>query len=146
MRLVTRRQDHADRRPGQPAAGEHQRIERRRIEPVHIVDAHQHRPFGRREQQHAQRRRAHQETVALDRRDQAQCPAKRVVLRARQLGDQTQQRAQHLQRPGKRDLRLTRDAGRPQHHELIRARRDKVQQRRLARARHAAQQHRAAVA
>ena len=49
-RLVTRGQDHPDRRAGEPATREQQRVERRRVQPMHVVDAREHRPLGRREQ------------------------------------------------------------------------------------------------
>ena len=46
--LVTRGQDHPDRRAGEPATREQQRVERRRVQPVRVVDAHEHRPLSRR--------------------------------------------------------------------------------------------------
>ena len=54
--------------------------------------------------------------------------------------------AQHLEHPGERDLRLAGDAARAQHREVLGAPGGEVQQRRLARARHAAQQHCVAIA
>ena len=117
--LVTCGQDHRDRRAGEPAAREQQRVKRRRVEPMHVVDAREHRPLGRREQQQAENGRPHEEALALDGRQQAERPAQRRALRARQLAKAIQHRAQQLEHPGEGDLGLARDAAGPQHREAF---------------------------
>ena len=147
QRLVTRGQDHRDRRAGEPAAREQQRVKRRRVEPMHVVDAREHRPLGRREQQQAESGRSHEEAVALD-----GAPAGRAPRPAPsrcgpgQLAKAIQHRAQQLEHPGEGDLGLARDAARAQHREAFGALRGEVQQRRLARARDAPQHQRATAA
>ena len=66
---------------------------------MRVVDAREHGPLGRREQQQAENRRPHQEALALDGRQQAERPAQRRALRARQLGEAIQHRAQKFEHP-----------------------------------------------
>ena len=87
VRLVARRQDHPDRRARRVVAREHQRVKRRRVQPVSVVDARQHRPLGR---------RGEEVTPALPRPGgngharpprQAQRAGEHVALRKRQPGE-----------------------------------------------------------
>ena len=146
MWLVTRRQDHARGRARESATREQQRLERGRVQPVSVVDAHEHRPVSRPGEQERQRCCAREKAVTLSRRREAQRAGEHVALRKRQLGQPVQQRTQHLQQTGEGDLGLARDPGRPQDDEVRGRVHRVVEQRGLSDTRHASEQHRRAAA
>ena len=128
----------------QPAGDEHERLGRRAVEPVRVVDDAQQRLRigGRREQ--AQDRHRDEEAVLHALGRQPERAPQRGGLHVGQLVGDVEHRPQQLVQPGERQLGLGLDAGAGEHPHPVGARQRVLQQRRLADSRLAAQHEGAA--
>ena len=126
------REEHPHRLVADTSRGESHRLGRRGVQPVHVVDDRQHRPFLRRTGEQAQRRGVDREPVAAGRRPERHRPGESRRLWRRKLRQMDEQRAQQLEQAGEGDLRLRRHAPRGEHRHIRRLRRRVTEQDALA--------------
>ena len=94
---------------------EQQRLGARSVEPVGVVDEHEHGLVLRVRREEAQRRRADREAVLRVGRPQRERAAERVGLRLAGSVERAERRPQQLEQPAERHVRLGLDAARLQH-------------------------------
>ncbi len=140
---VAHGEQHGDPVRQQPTERKEERIGRRTVEPLRIVDHYEARAlFGIRREQ-AERRSADDEPIAWHRRPEGKRPAQRRGLQRRYLLEARQCGSDELEQPGEGDLGLELDATRGEDGHACPLRRV-LQQRGLADARLASnEQHRA---
>ena len=141
---VARREQHHDPLGVEPTSDEHQRVGRRGIQPLSIVDEAQHRTRLRQLGQQRQARDRDQEAILPRPLPQPERSLQRCGLRLREPLEQVQRRSHELMQPGERQLGLRLDPARRQHLHVARPLPRILQQRRLAHARLAPQDQRAA--
>ena len=105
-------EDQPDRLRAQPARHERERLRRRRVEPLRVVDDADQRPLLRRVGQQAQDRQPDEEPVRRVAVAQAERRAERIALRAGQALEPVHERRAQLLQPGERELHLRLDARR----------------------------------
>ena len=123
---------------GQPARGEQQRVRRRAVDPLRVVDEHEQRRILAGGRQQRQRRGADQKAVPGRTRTDAERRFKRLSLALRKRGDVIEQWPADVEKRGKLELCLGLEPDRA-HHRALRLRGRMVQQRGLANARLAEQ-------
>ena len=129
---VARPDEHRDRIGLQSPRDEHERLGRRAVEPVRVVDDAQQRlrVGGRREQ--AQDRHRDEEAVLDALVRQPEGAPQRGALHVGQLAGAVEERPQQLMQPGEGQLGLGLDAGAGEHPHAVRPRQRVLQQRGLA--------------
>jgi hypothetical protein len=131
--VVVASREHDRHRLGeQPPRHEQQRIPRGSIQPLQVVDQAQHRSRLAQLGQQRQRSERHHERIELVALLLAERHPQRPPLRGRQRTQTVQRRTQQSVQRREREGGLRLQTGRPQHPEAAIARRDVVQQRRLA--------------
>ncbi len=138
-------QDHRDGIGQQPAGGEHDRARGRPVEPLDVVDHHQHRRRLGEHVEQPERRRAHQIALGTGGLGQPERAAEGSRLRARQAVECAEHGTQQLVQAAEGDLDLGLDAARPQHDGIAGGRHRVIEQRALADARFAANHERRAL-
>ena len=114
-RLVADGQQDDDGVGGEPTGGEAQRLRRRRVQQVGVVDEHGDRPVLGRPAQQAEHGRADREPLAAGPGRQGEGRAERLGLRRGDRVQVVQDRAQELQQAAERHLLLGVDPGGAQH-------------------------------
>ena len=129
---LAHREDQPDRLRAQPARHERERLRRRRVEPLRVVDdAHQRSLLGRVGQQ-AQDRQPDQEAIRSVARAQAERRAERILLRTGKALEAIHERRTQLLQHREGELHLRLHARRPDDLAPRRALHQMVQQRALA--------------
>ena len=108
-------QDQAQRFREQPARDERQRLQRRAIEPLGVVDDTHQRAFAGHVGEQAQDRQPDEEAIGWRARHQPERRAQRVPLRPRQPLETIEHRRAQLVQAGERELHLGVDPGGPGH-------------------------------
>ena len=142
---LARREHERDAAGLQAPPGEDDRVGRRAIEPLGVVDDAEHAAVLRREAEQPVGRERDQEAILHAPGSQAERTRERVRVRLGQPVEQAEHRMQQRVQPGVRQLALGLDAGRAQHPALAGVRDRLLEQRGLADARLAAHDDRAAV-
>ncbi len=137
---------HRDPLGAEPARGEHQRLRRRRVQPVDIVDQADDGQLGRCRREQAERGSPDRQPVGRRAGRHRQRVLQRLTLGLGQVGGQRQHRPEQLveRREGERVLGL--HTAHPQHGRPVRVAGDAVEQGRLAHPGLAADEQRAAAA
>ena len=141
---LAHREHQPDRLRPQTARHERQRLRRRAVEPLRIVDDADQRPLLRRVRQQAQDRQADEEAIRGVALAQTERGAERLALRAGEAVQAIDERRAELMQPRERELHLGLDARRPGDAAPRRAPHQILQQGALAHAGLAAQHQRAA--
>jgi hypothetical protein len=128
------------------AAGrEQQRLQRRRVEPMRVVDQDEQRPLGSHPGQQRRCCGTDDEAIALNRRHQRERAREGVALRLWQLAKLREYRAEQLECRSESDIGLPRHSLGPQHAHVAGGRCGELQQRGLPDARVASEDERAAI-
>ena len=141
---VARPDEHRDRIGLQPPRDEHERLGRRAVEPVRVVDDAQQRLRVRGRCEQAQDRHRDEEAVLHALVRQPEGASQRGALHVGQLAGAVDDRPQQLVQPGERQLGLGLHAGAGEHPHAVRLLQGVLQQRGLADPGVAAQDERAA--
>ena len=112
--LRPRGEQHRDPLAPQPPRGEQDRLGRRRVEPVQVVDGHEQGGVGGGQAQDPQGRGRHAEPIGGRRGRQREGALERLRLRPGQPGDEVGQGPHQLEQAAERELRLALDPPRPQ--------------------------------
>jgi hypothetical protein len=131
---LARREQHHNPLGIEPSGDEHERIRRRGIQPLSIVNEAQHRTRLRQLGQQRQACDRDQEAILARALLQPEGSLQRRGLRLREALDQPQRRPHELMQPRERQLGLRFNPARRQHVHIARALSGILQQRRLARA------------
>ncbi len=137
-------EDQRDRLGQQAARDERERLQRRAVEPLRVVDTHNQRPLARHLGEQAEDRQPDQEAILGRTGRQPERDFERIALRRGQVLAAVEQRRAQLVQPRERELHLGVDPGRPRDPERVRALDGVVEQRRLPDARVAAHHENAA--
>ena len=100
------RHDQRDRLALQPPRDEQQRVGRRVVEPMRVVDHHQHRPVRGRRRQQPDHRRVHHQAIGRRRRPQGQRALQRPGLDRGQVAQTVEHRPQQREQRGEGQVGL----------------------------------------
>jgi hypothetical protein len=109
---VTRGEDQRDRIVVQPSGREHERVPRRRVQPVGVVDQYEEHLLAGPGRQQRERRGAERKTVDRAARPESEGTPNELLLRLGHLVQMTEQRTKHIGEAGERQLKLALHAGR----------------------------------
>ena len=112
---LAQRADHRDALGAEPAAGEQERLQRRLVEPLRVVDRHQHRLLLGGDGEQAQQPGRDREAIVRRGRPERQRAAQRACLDLGDVVEPVEQRRDELGQPGERDVGLGLDAAGAQH-------------------------------
>jgi hypothetical protein len=110
---VTRGEDQRYRIVVQPSGCEHERITRRRVQPMGVVDQYEQHLLAGPGRQQRERRGAEGKTVDRAARPESECTPNELLLRLGQLVQTTEQRTKHIGEACEGQLELALHAGRP---------------------------------
>ena len=116
----------------QPAKGEHDGVERARVHPLGVVDDDEQRSRLGSDPEEPDRGGGHSEGVVGDGRTRRERRLEDGSLATGQSGDSRQRGAEQLVQPGKRQLGLHLEAGRPKHLKALQLCERRLQQRGLS--------------
>ena len=145
-RAVAHGPDHRDAFGAEPAAGEQERLQRRLVEPLRVVDRNQDRLLLGRHREQAEQAGRDREPVVRRRRPERERPPQRARLHLRDVVEAVEQGCDQLGQAGERDVGLGLDPPRPQHPQPRRLADRPAHQRGLADAGLAVHQQRPALA
>ena len=126
------REHQPDRIGRQPPRHEPQRLHRRPVQPLLVIDHADQRPLGGHLREQSKHRQTDQEPVRRRTGAEAERDPQRVALRAGEPTGLVQHRRQQLMQPGERELHLRLHPGRPRYPAPRRPRGQVVEQRGLA--------------
>ncbi len=141
--VLARRGDHRHALLMQPPPGEQERVQRRLVQPLRVVDDHQHGPVLGRPREQREKPRGHREPVGRGGRPERQRTLERRGLHGRDLVEVREQRHHELGQPRERDVGLRLHPAHPEHREVLRLLDRVAKELRLADPRRPVQQHRA---
>ena len=114
-RALPGREHHPDRFGREPARAEDQRLRRRHVQELRVVDQAKERTVISRRREQAQDRRRDQQAIRARRRREPERSRQRGRLRLGQLAQLVDDRAQQPVQAGEGEVRLRLDAGGAQH-------------------------------